>query len=316
MKNEIKKKRVKKVFSSSSQVYHLWANQSQDDARQGGRITRAFFSGKAAYSYGHHYCVGRILEYKGVQLAIVNNSGYSNTTSKHIREAYYAASDLMPVLKAQTFDVFDALIENQSKLIDELMSLFNRRTFWGDFHLEVNSYILKEITKFNKTAKALKHPELVISGIDEIVELINEHAKACKARKAELQSPENLAKKELARQKRAQADAVKNEASVQAWREGGAVTNYIRDLSPQLVRINGTKVETSRGAEVPIADAMKLLRAIESGKANNGDAVGSFTFHHVNGNIAQIGCHRINLDEARRALGERTTFRIVQGLKA
>jgi len=36
-------KRVKTVYSKSSQVFHLWANQSQSNARQGGKITRAFF---------------------------------------------------------------------------------------------------------------------------------------------------------------------------------------------------------------------------------------------------------------------------------
>lgn len=37
-------KRIKRVFSSSSQVLHLWANQSQDSARQSG-IGRTYFEG-------------------------------------------------------------------------------------------------------------------------------------------------------------------------------------------------------------------------------------------------------------------------------
>lgn len=78
-------KRIKTVFSSSAQVYHLWANQSQPSARQGGSITRAYFNGVSAYSYGSHYEVGRIINYRGVTLGIVNSTKSSHTTAKHTR---------------------------------------------------------------------------------------------------------------------------------------------------------------------------------------------------------------------------------------
>ena len=54
-------KRIKKVFSSSDQVIHLWANQSQTEARS----RNVFFKGTSIWSYGFHYELGRLIQFKG-----------------------------------------------------------------------------------------------------------------------------------------------------------------------------------------------------------------------------------------------------------
>ncbi len=97
-------KRIKRVFSNGDQVIHLWANQSQDTARS----RNVFFQGVRLYSYGYHYELGRLVKYRGKQVAIINDTGYSVTTSKHIRRAWGAVAGQLRV-KAKDFNIAHGL---------------------------------------------------------------------------------------------------------------------------------------------------------------------------------------------------------------
>jgi hypothetical protein len=299
----IKQKRIKQVFASSSQVYHLWANQSQAYARQGGRITRSFFQNESAYSYGRHYEVGRIVTYKGIKVGIVNNKGYSPTTGKHISEAYDALQGLMPRIKATTFDVRGALLENQDRLVEMLMHKFSERRFWKDYKFgDDERWDTREIKEFNKLCDTLKHPELKLEVTQDFIDLINAHAMRCVARALELASPENEAKREAQREVKKLKEMEKNRESVEAWKQGGTSTQFIRQMRPMLIRIKGNVVETSGGAEVPLTDARRLLRDIETSNALPSTKIGQFTFDSFDGKIVKIGCHAFNFDDAKAVL--------------
>lgn len=292
-------KRIKKVFSQSSQVYHLWANQSQDKANTSK--FRAFFKGASAYSYGTHYEVGRIVKYNGVQVGIVNNSGYSSTTDKHINEAYGALDGLMPRIKASTFNVRDALLEIQGEYIDSLMGLLNRRVFWEGCNMP-SAYETGGLEEFNAACRTLKHPELVLEIPEDLKALIMSHVKFCLKRATEL----DATKKERRTVKLA-AELRKNQADVRKWRLGLIpATNFISTLKPQILRLaprdGKAMVQSSAGAEVPLIEAQNLLRQIEVGTAKQGDTVGSFSLQSVSMDVVKIGCHVIELDEARAVL--------------
>lgn len=316
----MKTKRIKKVFSSSAQVFHLWANQSQSDARQSGSRTRAYFEGKSAFSYGAHYEVGRIVTYKGRQVGIVNNTGYSHTTSKHVHEAYNALDGLMPRIKATTFNVRDALVEIQSNLIDSLMGKLSKRSFYraNQFGEE---YDLQQYVEFNATCDALGHRELQLNIPQDLKDLINEHARYRIQRAEELRSPEAKAKCEAQRAKVATLILKKNAETIEAWRNGYDYNrNVIRNLKPQLIRIIGEIVQTSSGAEVSLIEAQNLMSLIEANRVKSGDTVGSFRFTEFNKEtgIITIGCHRIRIDEARRVLGQvqpQTQLNLIRGGK-
>lgn len=67
---------MRKVVDAS-QVCHLWANKSQDEARTpSGNI---YFTGPTLYSYGEHFVIAHHLENGGI---LWNGASYSNTTSK------------------------------------------------------------------------------------------------------------------------------------------------------------------------------------------------------------------------------------------
>jgi hypothetical protein len=302
-------KRIKKVFTSSSQVYHLWANQSQDEARQGGGIgfgwrsssrgagSRAFFHGVSAYSYGMHYEVGRIVEYNGVKLGIVNNSGYSSTTGKHVNECYSALDGLMPRIKATTFDVFEALLENQESLISVIMNTFNSLKFRSIEALEY--YINAEgVGEFNTLCRTLGHPELVLNIPKEFLDLVREHIQIRLDRQKELD-----ATAEIRREAKRAADLVKNQASIEQWKRGEIrATAFISSIRPMLIRVKDSTVQTSAGAEVPLNDAITLLKAVESNKVKIGMKVGSFTFDSIKNGIVKIGCHTFKVDDAKQVL--------------
>lgn len=80
--------RERKVWPRE-QVAHLWANASQDEAREpSGNF---WFTGPALYSYGSHYVVGyRYERADGTPLFIMRADGYSSTTSKHQSAAWRA----------------------------------------------------------------------------------------------------------------------------------------------------------------------------------------------------------------------------------
>ncbi len=87
------------------QVAHLWANASQDSARDpSGNM---FFTGPALYSYGHHFCIGYRLERAdGSPLFLLNADSYSATTSKMqyiARRAIYGDTVHVAGLRSDSF---------------------------------------------------------------------------------------------------------------------------------------------------------------------------------------------------------------------
>lgn len=67
-------------------VAHLWANQSQAEARTANG--NLFFEGPILYSYGRHYVAGYVLP---CGAALINGRKYSVTTSGHVSDARRAA---------------------------------------------------------------------------------------------------------------------------------------------------------------------------------------------------------------------------------
>ena len=71
---------MRQVFNSNEQVWQAFNEQKQSY----GRTQNIFFEHGIVYSYGYHYPLAYIL--KGGEV-LINDKGWSNTTSKHIRKA-------------------------------------------------------------------------------------------------------------------------------------------------------------------------------------------------------------------------------------
>lgn len=291
---------MKKVFSSHSQVIHLWANQSQESARS----KNVFFSDTSIYSYGTHYRLGELTEYRGVKVALINNTGYSNTTAKHIHNAWSSVSHMTRLKVGHDFDVFKGLISTQTKLVNGIMDHFSHLKFYPDYDIH-NSRIIGQINEFNLTCIRLQHSDLKIDLNADFMLLMSEHVKNRNLKNAAIDAKKNDPK--VIEEKRLY-DLHKLQIDIQAWRLGGPLTTDIRNLRPMLLRvkesISETLVQTSGGAEVPLRDAIKLLSLIENKQQQCGEKVGAFildTVNYVTG-IVKIGCHDIHLSEAKHVL--------------
>lgn len=292
---------MKRVFGSNSQVMHLWANQSQSDARAGS----VFFEGKSIYSYGRHYELGRLVTYKGKQVALINTQGYSVTTSSHISQAFSAVSHLINLgTTGDMADVRAALVERQDSVINSLFNHFKRLSFrdrsaWGE-------YDEQNVREFNKTCTELGHKELILDLNLEYIELYNEHMQRRVDRAVELQSPEALAKKEKQQARKEELFKIKIQDEINAWKTGGPLTNAVRAVRPQLIRImtridNGEQeVQTSLGAVVPFREAKRLLtRLLNNEGINKGYKIGSFRLESCVDDVVKIGCHTFSLKDAK-----------------
>lgn len=292
----MKTKRIKEVFNTSAEVLHLWANQSQFSARQrsssggmhGYSGTRCFFEGKSCYSYGRHYELGRLVEINGKTVALINTTGYSNTTSKHISEAKYACNHLPIIEVDHSFDWKKGLLKMQDYLIHSVFDNLSKNSFWSGYKFfDKYDYLSTEYQKFNNLCDTLNIPEYKLNIDQDTIDLIQEHINYRIERQKELD-----AGKEERRIKRQQAQLKKNEEQIQAWKLGGPSTNAVTSLSFQIIRIVGNEIETSRGAKVPLNEAISLAKRIKNGENVVGQPIGHFHVSYVDDKQITIGCHK------------------------
>lgn len=308
--------RQKIVFSSNSQLAHVWAQQTQSE----GRANNTFFRGRSIYSYGEHFETGRIVEYRGKRIALLNSDGYSNTTSRHKSEAWSAVQGLMHIVHvpgltkiAKTQDAMRAALGALENAIDAIEAR----------HLKV-----VKVTRASDVNWALERIEEAYEDYNALAKLMGRALlkcpdttiKAIKARYAarlkryhELNTPEMVAKRERERVKRAEAKQRAIEAAqvdtIKAWRAGNSYASP-RGLAHDILRVQGDEVVTHRGARVPLKAAQGMLRAITRTKDMQkliGATVGHFTLNRVTRTRDDvelaIGCHRILLSEARAVVG-------------
>lgn len=312
---------MKRVFSSTQQCLHVWANQLQSEGR-GGQM---YFEGRDLYDYGPHYLMARIHKGKGGKpFALVNSTGYSLTTSKHTSWTYGALHGLMPAFGASDpTNVRKAVKDGDAKADAEIQYYLKKVKVTSKDEIkwafERIREAFKDATALRKlVGKAERWPR------ERDLDKVQAHLTARLKRHAELNTPEALAKRSVERVKRdaakaerdakqaveakakAAADLVKQ---IEEFRAGLRSRVSCPGLSHELLQVQAAKnvVCTSRGAEVPLADAVALLRAIESGRNVIGAKVGGFEVTWIEGPAADpiisVGCHRILLSEARAVLG-------------
>lgn len=308
---EQKPKRIKRVFTNPSEVMHRWANQTQSDAR----CKNAYFDGKSVFSYGSHYELGRLIEFRGRTVAVINDSGYSKTTSGHISSAWHAVEHMPRVKTPGDFStgcVRRGLVIEQDKLVDDLFNHFKRVSFyvgekqWGlkGEYGDVGGYA-KQVSEFNAKVVGFGYPELALDINSDFIKSFDaklvigvERAKIKDAAKIAQRAADDLERQIQAKE------------NVEAWRAGRQVS--INGLSPQILRVNGDLVESSRGASVTLKEARAFLRAIETKKIKPGTKVGDYTFNgmttlnsaaHERELAVKVDCHTIAVSELRAVVG-------------
>ena len=167
---------MKTVFSNINEVIHAFAQRPNDSTAYGRCNANVYFEGGTLYSYGRHYALAYWI---GEGVVMINDTGYSNTTAKHISKAFHALSQyaIFRVTQCYTerventlknlrnklakarkpeiyineakalFSAYSAYLEylgkNTPEVISTLMSFFEG----GDIEAKLNAYRLAEQKK-------------------------------------------------------------------------------------------------------------------------------------------------------------------------
>lgn len=270
---------MKKVFTNADEVIHLFAQQTQHEARS----TNVFFYGNKIYSYGHHYLLGEFIDDNTI---MINDMGYSVTTSKHISSISWATRQYKQFFKTKTdLDSIKHSIDSYMKSLATARKpeLYINPIFslWESLH-EYLKYINK-LTAAKKDPR-YKHIQKIVNKLKKdsegLIDKLNKAAKEAKALK-KAQDEANI--------KRGLKKFYDYE--IDTFRIGEE--DYLR-LSK-----DRTKVETSQGIEIDVSEARLLYLRIQQGVDIKGVRISQYTVTSINGTL-KIGCHNINMDSVHK----------------
>lgn len=271
---------MKKVFSNTSEVIHVFAQQTQSE----GRNSRSsiYFKENKIYSYGSHYLLG---EFINSQTIIINDFGYSVTTSKHINELIQATSH-----KTQFFTSSICInsVKNQINFNLKKLSRANKPEIYISNITKLESGLVKwvEFCKLNK----IKHKYRVNKSdcnYKKIVKIANSLLTLETIEKIKLKG-----KKDAIKQKKAEAKKLKS---------------YLKDFNTyKISRFNcgdfdylrlsecGEYVETSQSIRIEKNEAKMLYMAIKRKIDIKGYKIGYYKVNSINGTL-KVGCHNIDI---------------------
>ena len=266
---------MKKVFNSNSEVIHLFAQRNvyfetpyMSEKEYGTRL----------YSYGSHYLLAEFIDDNTV---VINDSGYSSSTSKHISIAYGATRQYKQFSKTNIdLDlVYNTVIANKNKLarankpelyINPILSLWDSL---NEFLEYTNAKKYKSNPKY-KEIKAIVNA--LNNGSDDFKEKLR--LASIKAEKAKKAKDAKQLKIDLAKFYTYQID-------------------YFRTGKEDFLRISkdGEKIETTQRVRVGIESAKMLYKMILANVDIKGHNIDGYTVTSINGTL-KIGCHNINMN--------------------
>jgi hypothetical protein len=273
---------MKKVFSNTDEVIHVFAQQTQSEGRNQSRSL--FFEGKKIYSYGYHYLLGEFIN--NGKAIIINDNGYSVTTSKHISKLRTATNHY------KQFNITNIDIDNvYNEISKDLISLSKARK--PEIYLDsifslfdqLNEWI--EYTKENK----IKHKYVVKKSTSKYIELKNivkELKENYNTFLSNLKETQKIAK-ETKRKKEVE------QLKTALEKFNSYKTNFFRIGNFDYLRLSkdSTKVETSQGVRIDVNEAKKLYLAIKNNIDIVGYKLGYYRINHINSKSLKAGCHNI-----------------------
>lgn len=279
---------MKKVFTSSVEVCHLFAQRTQDEARTSSR--NVFFNNRnKIYSYGHHYLLA---EFINDETILINNTGYSVSTSKHISQITQATRQY------KQYFFKDICLQNVYYRINEAsQKLINARK--KDFYaLEIINAYETFINFVNEFKKYINYSDYSGYNLTSENELKN-NDKFKEIKRIYLQIFEN--KEQFIEQGKERLKKEKERAKQKLKKDLEKFFNYeidyinTRELKEDFLRISQdkTQIETTQQIKIDINEAKALYKLIKNGKDVKGYKIGYYTIISLNG-VLKVGCHNIN----------------------
>lgn len=277
---------MKKVFSNS-EICHVFAQQTQEE----GKTTagNVFFYGKKIYSYGYHYLLAEVINDNSI---LINNTGYSSSTGKHINLITNATRQY----KQHFYN--DVCLNNvYNSILGCSKSIINAR--------KKEIYALEIIKKFESLLSFAnefkKVPISNYSAQDSFITLIelkkNKKFKEIqKIYKAIVKDKYAFIEAEKERDKKAKLKAEKEYKDLLNKFFNYEIEYITRKVNEDYLRISKdkTQIETTQGVKINIQDAKNLYNMIQEGKDIKGTRINNYTIISLNGTL-KIGCHNINV---------------------
>lgn len=295
---------------NNSQVAHRWANQIGTH----GTGSHFYFERDRLYSYGAHFCVGRIVETKKRRrVALLTTRSYSTTTAKHKALAFQAVyGDYFCVPNLD--DTVSAIAENYSRYlgqISENLALLKRARSQAEGIEERIIHLILAANDYadyfqaqDSEAAALKRKIRAYARKSSAGTLLNAKERAALDRR-KAAAAEQAAHKAIRAAARRAARMEELRLLLDKWAEGADIPGRNFWELPARLRIKNSSVETSYGAVVSCRAALALYHAIKSGRAVEGAEIDGYTVDkwetQADGSTElKIGCHRIPRPEIER----------------
>lgn len=262
---------MKTVFTNS-EIVHAFNLQDQPTGRTSNGSM--YFEYKKIYSYGSHYLLGEFIDDNTI---IINNEGYSVTTSKHISLLTNATSDKRQFLKR---NIEPEIVINDLK---NYIKSLSRTRLKADYYTNTINNLFKnyfEYVDFKKPKKSKEHRQIL------------------KLYKGFTENAENLlevVKEQTRKDKEKKLKEVKKK--LKKWRT--FETNWLSNQTGKdFLRVDKANniIETSQGVKIPIDEGKRLLKLIDLKKIVGARIDNKYIVNAFNG-LLKVGCHNIELKE-------------------
>lgn len=269
---------MRTVFNNTHDCVHAFAQRQTPH----GKASSIFFYGDKIYSYGFHYLLGEFIDDNTI---VINDRGYSNTTSKHISYLIGGTRQYKQFFttKCEIGLVYSQVLSLQSKLaaarkpevyINSILSLWDS---------------LNEYVKYIKSKNIPKDPRY--KEIKRIVKAIQSQPQEYQQKLADAKKKDEAAKKRKEAKQIKEALTKFYNYEINSFRIGD--TDYLR-LSQ-----DGENVETSQYVKVSIDEARTLYQLICKGVDITGHRISNYIVNSINGRL-KIGCHNIDMNSVHK----------------
>lgn len=305
-------KRQRHVFPTN-EIPHLWAHQTQSDARNpGGNL---YFSGPTIYSYGDHFPIASFHVVKNKRVVLMTTATYSHTTAQHcsaVRQAIpkgiptFNVGCVLPIGQGDHQSNLNGYITDYNEAVRKGLAALHLRSM--KWRLDHALHLREEGRAYAKTfgLKIRFKPFPSKKKLEPLRLKAKERQERSDARQAAEREKQRAAWAE-----RERLEKLALPEKIEKWRQGASVYfGYGKDI-PCMLRLSEdkTEVETSLGARVPIDHArmgLRVVRAImRSGKeyVHNGHSIhlGHYRIDKITmDGTLYAGCHVIKWDEIER----------------
>ena len=277
---------MRKVVSNR-EVPHLWAHQSQSEARNSNGSL--YFNGDTIYSYGSHFPIAQHVTspVTGERAILVTTSRYSVTTSGHIGCVRNAIPHGVREIFAPLWNQAGYGGINHSSVLASLVSELNDA-------IEAIATAKNIVSRQKRVGIADGIRETAIEvkeffGLPQDVPVIPADGADIRAAIAERERVAEEKRKAAAivEAERQRLWEIENEAKKQAWLNGERNGYESRWNTDTLLRVVDGEVETSRGAYFPLEHARKGLALVKAVMARGEE-------WHTNGHTCHLGHYKID----------------------